>query len=237
MGYLITGRFRSSFPDGVDVEEKSEPKPDLPQEAEKEKKPPVHLAGLKEASQDCAVVVLADADFLSDILAYQNSFFGKIVVGDNSNLALNAIDTLSGSSDLISMRSRGNFGRPFAKVDEIEKQAEAATAEEESRINAEIEGFQKELGSILSSAKEGEEEIVGGSILQKKKDLELKLLEAQRKLRLVKMKKRERIEQLGNRLRSFNMLAAPAVILVIAIILSVRRGARKRYYISHASDA
>jgi hypothetical protein len=33
------------------------------------------------------------------------------------------------------------------------------------------------------------------------------------------------------------MLAAPAVILVIAITLGVRRSVRKRHYISHASDA
>jgi len=34
------------------------------------------------------VVVFADVDFISDSIAYQNSFFGKIVVGDNSALVL-----------------------------------------------------------------------------------------------------------------------------------------------------
>jgi F0F1-type ATP synthase membrane subunit b/b' len=122
-------------------------------------------------------------------------------------------------------------------VDEIEKQAEAETAEEVEKINMQIAGFQGELQSIVSSAKEGQEEVIGSSIVQKKKELELKILQAQRQLRQVKMTRRERIEQLGNRLRQANMLGAPAVILIIAIVLGLRRGMRKRHYISHASDA
>ena len=51
------------------------------------------------------------------------------------------------------------------------------------------------------------------------------------------MQKRQRIETLGNKLRAFNMLAAPAVILFIAVVLGIKRNAMKRHYISHASDA
>jgi len=233
MGYLVTGRFNSSFPEGIEIE--VEEKTEDPNETKKVKK---RITGLAEAEeQDCAVVVFADVDFISDMLAYSNFFFGKVVSGDNSALLLNAIDDLGGSSDLISIRSRGNFKRPFVVVDEIERQAEAETAEEEAKINAEIAGFQNELRTILASAKEGEEEVIGSSILQKKKDLELKIHQARRQLRRVKMKRRERIEHLGNMLRNFNMLMAPAVILAVAIVLGIRRSVRKRHYISHASDA
>ena len=238
MGYLLTGRFKSSFPDGIDVEvaasgDDSTGAPEDPNAPTTTKR----VTGLTEAKDDCAVVVFADVDFISDNMAYQSSFFGKMVVGDNSSLLLNAIDDLSGSSDLVSIRSRGNFKRPFVVVDEIEKQAEAETAEEVEKINMQIAGFQGELQSIVSSAKEGQEEVIGSSIVQKKKELELKILQAQRQLRQVKMTRRERIERLGNRLRQANMLGAPVVILLIAIVLGLRRGMRKRHYISHASDA
>ena len=235
MAYLVTGRFKSAFPDGIDVEV------DAPADANDPNAPPrkikEHIAGLTEAKDNCAVVVFADVDFLSDMLAYRNTFFGTLIVGDNSALAINAIDDLGGSSELISIRSRGNFKRPFEVVDKIEAQAEAQTAEEEAKINAEITGFENELQSILASAKQGEEEIIGSSILQKKSELELKILQARKQLRQVKMKRRQNIESLGNNLRNFNMLAAPAVILVIAIVLGAQRNAKKRRYISHASDA
>jgi ABC-type uncharacterized transport system involved in gliding motility auxiliary subunit len=236
MAYLVTGRFKSAFPKGIDIEV------EVPADVNDPNAPPKkikkHIAGLPEAKDNCAVVVFADVDFVSDALAYnRNIFFGILIVGDNSALAMNAIDNLSGSNELISIRSRGNFKRPFEVVDKIEAQAEAQTAEEEAKINAEIAGFENELQSILASAKKGEEEIIGSSILRKKNELELKILQARKQLRQVKMKRHQNIESLGNSLRNFNMLAAPAVILVIVIILGVRRGVKKRRYISHASDA
>jgi ABC-type uncharacterized transport system involved in gliding motility auxiliary subunit len=233
MGYLVTGRLKSSFPDGIEVEGES-PDPNDPNETVTTTR---QVAGLTEAEEDCAVIVFSDVDFISDSIAYQTSFFGKIVVGDNSALMLNAIEDLSGSSDLVSIRSRGNFKRPFTVVDEIEKQAEAETAVEVEKINLQIAGFQGELQNILATAKKGEEEVIGSTIVQKKKELETKIRQAQRQLRQVKMTRRERIEQLGNKLRQANMLGAPLAILAIAIALSLFRSVRKRHYISHASDA
>lgn len=239
LAYLLTGKFKSGFPDGIEVEAASEDKKasdDKKKDAE-HKKTTKKITGLKEAAESCNVIVFADVDFISDMLAYENTIFGRVTAGDNSALLLNTVDTLSGSSELISIRSRGNFSRPFTVVEEIEQQAEAETADQESQINSEIAGFQNELQNIASNAQKGQEEIVGSSILQKKKELELKIHQAQRKLRDVKMQRRQRIEHLGNVLRNVNMFSAPAIILAIAVILGVRRSTRKRYYISHTSDA
>jgi len=237
MAYLATGRFKSAFPEGIEAEDESadkdEDEPGDEEKATRTKK----ITGLTEAEDDCAVIVFADVDFVSDIVAYRRTIFGLAVVDDNSALLLNAIEDLAGSANLISIRSRGNFQRPFTVVDEIEARAEAKTAEEEARINAEITGFQQELGEILSTSRETEADIIETSILQKKKDLELKIHEAQRRLRGIKMKKRERIEHLGVRLRNFCTLPGPMVTLIIAIVLGIRRAVMRRHHISHASDA
>ncbi len=232
MGYLITGKFKSAYPDGIWFVSKSDDEdPNAP-------KTKTHIAGLTEATQNCAVVVFSDVDFISNSLAYyRNQLFGNIVVGDNSALLMNAIDDLSGSTDLISIRSRGNFQRPFVVVDKIEEKAEAQTADEVAKLNAEITGFENELRALVNSANEKEKQVIGSSLAAKTKDLELKKLKAQQRLREVKMQKRQQIEALGNKLRAFNMLAAPAVILLIAIVLGLRRSVMKRHYISHASDA
>jgi len=241
MGYLVTGRFKSSFPDGIEIEVESEQdssdKPKDPNDTPTKTKK--RIKGLKQAAEDCAVVVFADVDFISDLLAYSDSFFGigKMIFGDNSALMLNAIDDLGGSSDLISIRSRGNFRRPFTVVDEIEEKAEKEEREEVARINARIAGFESELKSIVTSAREGEQEVIGSSIMQKKRALELEIHKAQRQLRQVKMIRRERIEHLGNMLRNFNMLMTPAGTLIITIVLGIHRSVKKRHYISHVSDA
>jgi len=233
MGYLVTGRFRSSFPGGIEIEV-DQKDPNDPNATKKVKK---QIASLAQGTTDGAVVVFSDVDFITNEMAYQNTFFGNLVVGDNSALLMNTVDDLCGSSDLISIRSRGNFRRPFLVVDEIEKRAEEKTAEEVAKLNAEITGYNEQLQKLASSAKEGDQEIIGGTLVQNRRKIEINIHQAQRKLNEVKLKRREEIEQLGDTLRQANMLAAPVVILLVAVVLGIRRGLRKRHYISHASDA
>ncbi len=236
MAYRITGKFKSSFPDGIEVPDESAAESSADGE-EKEPKTKT-LTGLTQAADaDCAVVVFADVDFISDIVAYRNTFFGITVVEDNAALMLNTIEDLSGSGNLISIRSRGNFTRPFTVVNEIELEAEEATAAEEAKINDQIAGFQKELTDILSKARGKEGAIIQTEILNKKMEVESTIRVLQKKLRQVKMKKVRRIEKLGANLRNLCTLPGPAIILLIAILLWIRRSVMKRHYISHASDS
>ena len=82
---------------------------------------------------------------------------------------------MSGSTDLINLRSRGNYKRPFTRVDQIEKAAEEKTSEEESRIMAEIKGFETQLNEKLSALENKEQELINKTILDEKKDIEVEL--------------------------------------------------------------
>lgn len=235
MGYLVTGRFKSSFPEGIEVEVDGPKDPNDPNEPKKIKK---HVAGLTEATADCAVAVFADVDFISDQLAYANSFFGKMVVGDNSALLMNTVEELGGSGDLIAIRSRGNFKRPFVVVDKIEQEAERASADEVAVINAQIDGFNQKLQELVSSAKgEDEQKILGSDIVKTKRQLEMDIRNAQKTLRSIKEKSQVETDRLGNKLKMVNIAAVPGVILLVAVVLGVWRGVRRRHYISHTSDA
>ncbi len=231
MAYLVTGKFGSAFPDGLEVTTPADPQnPESKPETKK-------LTGFTEASEDCAVIVFADVDFISDIVAYQKSFFGVTPVADNASLLFNAIEDLAGSSDLISIRSRGSFKRPFTRVDDIETAAEVESADEEAKINAKIAGFQQDLNKVLSSMKGDAPEVIGNTIVAEKKKIEQDMHEAQRQLRLIKMKKRERIDALKQKMMNFCTLPGPIITLIIAVALGIRRTITKRHYISHASDA
>ncbi len=236
MAYQLTGRFKSSFPEGIQVAD-----PDASAEVQADGETPAVLrtvTGLTESSADGAVIVFADVDMITDSAAYQRTFFGAMAVaGDNSSLLLNAIEDMSGSSALISIRSRGNFSRPFTVVDEIEMQAEQETAVEEAKITAAIAGFQQELNEKLSSLKADESALIQSTILIEKREIEGKIAEAQRDLRLIKSKRRKQIEALGSTLRNFCTLPGPGLILLIAIVIGIRRKVIRRHYISHASDS
>lgn len=237
MAYLVTGTFHTAFPDGIEVAVESEdPAADAEQQDEMPKTETI--TGLTESDQPGAVIVLADVDMLSDLVAYQRTFFGIAPVGSNSTFILNALEDLSGSSQLISIRSRGNFKRPFMVVDEIETKAEAETSEEEGRIQAKIQGFEQQLNEKLRSI-QGEDKgaMISKTIIEEKKKIELELREAEKQLRDIKGKKRQQVEKLKTQLRNFCTLPGPALILVIAVVLGVYRSVKRRRYISHASDS
>ena len=232
MGYLLTGKFKSSFPDGIVAVSDSK--------AEDANKPKskTRIMGLTQATENCAVAVFSDVDFLTDSLAYyRNPIFGNIVVGDNSALLMNTIDDLSGSTDLISIRSRGNFRRPFTVVDQIENKAEAETADEVAKLNAEITGFEDELKTLVTSANEKEKQVIGNSLASKTKDLELKKLKARQQLHRSKCKNVSASKPSATSCGPSICWRRAAVILFIAVVLGIKQSAMKRHYISHASDA
>ena len=84
--------------------------------------------GLKEAKDAGNIIIVADADMLEDRfwVAVQNFFGQRVAIPRNNNgvFVINALDNLSGSNDLISLRSRGNFSRPFERVKDIQREAE-----------------------------------------------------------------------------------------------------------------
>jgi ABC-type uncharacterized transport system involved in gliding motility auxiliary subunit len=234
----ITGKFRSNFPDGVDIEEKKEPAepeepaPDKPKEEPKLK----HVTGVKEASSDGVVLVFADVDMIADILAYRDVIFGMAQIGDNASVVLNALDSLSDSNDLIAIRSRGKAGRPFEVVDKIERETESATADKVSEINDKIKGYQDRLRQLGASGEPGKETVVAGAALAERKNIEEEMRKAKKELRELNAGKRQRIESLGMGLETHNIVWAPAMVLLIAIFLAVLRYLRARRYVARRSS-
>ena len=156
--------------------------------------------------------------------------------GDNAAFVLNALEELSGSTDLIRLRSRGGYKHPFTRVDRIEKAAEEKTAEEEARILAEIKGFETQLNEKLRTLQSTEQELINKTILEEKKDIELKLHEAEMRLRDVKMKKVAEKEALKNRIRNFCTLPGPLFVLAAAVALSIYRSVKRRRSIHHMRE-
>ena len=226
---LVTGKFKSAFPDGI-----TKPAAEAEGEnAEEAVKAPEVVTGITEAENDCTIAVYADVDFISDSFAYNVTPFGASPNGDNASFLMNTVDNLLGSDELVAIRSRGNFRRPFTLVDKIEAEADARTEEQVKAIQSDIDGFQQELNEVLSKAKGQGQLIVDASQFDDaRKQLELKILESKKKLRDAQLARREDIEALGDKLTVFNTAAAPAVILLIAIILTVQRSMKRRSYLA-----
>ena len=244
----VTGMVKTAFPDGrppepekaetgedglkAEEEEEEEPVTEV-KESEEETKPakelPAHIA---ESMQSVNVIVVADTDLLTDRLWVQkNNFFGQDIVqpfANNGDLLINMVDNLMGNADLISIRSRGQFSRPFDKVSELERQAEERFYQKEEELKQQLAETDAKLRQ-LQATKEGEDALV----LSPEQQAEVERfvqekLKIRKQLRDVQHQLSKDIEKLGTQLKLINILAVPA--LITLIVLGYRFARRRKRY-------
>ncbi|MES1157306.1 MAG: GldG family protein [Alphaproteobacteria bacterium] len=91
------------------------------------------------------IVVVADSDFIAaDPFYVQNNN----VIADNGNFALNAIDILSGSDALVSLRSRAPAARNMDLLDRMENQARQHIEQEQERLQGELQSTEAHLQEL-----------------------------------------------------------------------------------------
>ncbi len=143
----ITGAVKSLFPDGAPAPEggdaAAEPAPAAGAGAQE------HLSA---SSDPVNVIVVADADLLQDRfwVQVQNLLGTSIAVPSaaNGSFVVNALDNLSGSNDLISVRNRGSFARPFTLVQSIQLDAELRFRQKENELLAELQQTEERLREL-----------------------------------------------------------------------------------------
>ncbi len=218
----ITGKLSSAFPEGKPKSAEAE----APEgEPKKEDETDTHIA---ENKADSAIIVVADVDMITDNGAFQRTFFGMSPSNSNASFVLNALDHLAGSPDLMSIRSRGGFRRPFTLVDAIEKEADIATADKIKQINADKKRFQDQLAELQSKATQENVGLLESQALTKRRDAEAKIREKDRELREVQSAKLESIESLGNKVKFFSIGLVPIFVLLAGFLLLVIRNSKRR---------
>lgn len=208
--YVLAARIQgpavSAFPDGLEGQ----------------------LPGSKQAD-DIQVVVVADTDMLGDSLWVQYQDVGGQQVprpwADNGNLVLNLLENLTGSRELISVRSRGDFSRPFTLVERIRRSAEERFRDKEQELQARLARLEQQIADLQLVPEQGlgstpEEQ----QLLQQHRQEQL---DVRRELREVRYQQNADIEALGQTVKLFNLLTMPAVLVLILLLVGWRRRSRK----------
>lgn len=223
----ISGKLKSNFPDGQPKGDKEEENKDdnvnqsvAPQAG--------HLTESKESS---TVIVVADVDMLSDPFSVisQNIFGQKLVslLNDNLNLLQNLVENLSGSEDLIGMRSRGRFSRPFTKVQQLEEAAALRWQQEEQRLQAELTSANQRLQQLESASdRQGSQQVLNKAVFEEIKKFREQRKIAQQRLRAVRRNLRQDVESLGNYLFLANTFLIPLLLVIGGVLFFM--GKRKR---------
>jgi len=173
------------------------------------------------------VIVVADTDILTDRLWVQlQDFFGQRIVSpwaNNGDFVTNAVDNLTGSSSLISIRSRGRFSRPFEVVQDLRREAEASYLNSANDLQSQLAETERQLGELESSRNEQ-------NLLSLSPEQEATLVRFQQeKLRIRKALRNVRhqldkdIEMLGSTLKFMNIVLMPLVLTFILLVLKYLR--------------
>src|SRR5262245_6021142 len=161
------------------------------------------------------VIVVADTDLLSDqFWVDTREFLGQQVAipnASNAALVVNALDNLSGSDSLISLRARGVEERPFKLVNELRRDAEQRYREKEQLLTNKLKDVQGQLAK-LESAGEGGAALLTESEKQTVEKFRSDMLSIRRELREVKRALREDIDRLDGWLKFANIALVPLLI-------------------------
>ncbi len=215
----ISGSAETAFPEGAPQVVEGETEEGA---AAEEPKPAV------QSTDNLNVVVVADTDMLTDRLWVQvQNFFGQTIASpwaNNGDFIVNTVDNLSGSSELISVRSRGRFTRPFDVVQDLRRQAEARYLESANELQAQLAETESQLSELQQSRSEQNLLMLSPeqeAALVRFQDEKLKI---RKQLRDVRHQLDKDIEDLGSLLKFMNIVLFPLVLTLLLLFLHLARG-------------
>ena len=206
----ITGEVQSAFPDGKPGDKDAQ--------------------SLKTSQAPINVIVVADTDMLEDrFWVNVQNFFGQRVAiprAHNGSFVINAAENLAGNNDLISLRSRGDFSRPFEKVKEIQREAEKNFREREKQLQAKLQETERKINELQQQKGAGSAMILSPEQQREITKFRDEQIKTRKALRNVQHELRKNIEQLGTQLKFINIALLPLIIIIGAIALGIYRHRR-----------
>jgi ABC-type uncharacterized transport system involved in gliding motility auxiliary subunit len=222
----LSGPAATAFPHGAPIDMSPNP-PGAPA-------PAPFPAQVKHA-RAIDVVVMADSDIFDDrFWVHLDNLYGKRVAApfaDNGALVLDAIENLTGSSDLISLRTRATNDRPFTVVRALEADAQQRYQAEAQALQAHLTEVQQRLHDLQQGASATGKPADSAALTPEQQsaiaDFERQLAETRSQLRDVQHNLRKDIDTLGNVLAFINIALVPILVAGVALVLAALRRRRR----------
>jgi ABC-type uncharacterized transport system involved in gliding motility auxiliary subunit len=186
---------------------------------------------LKASAKPLNVVVIADTDLLSDFMwVQQRNFFGQTVAqpfANNGELVWNALDNLGGSDDLISIRGRAAYSRPFDRVEALRRNADAQFRAKEQQLETQLQQTEEQLSKLQSAQPRGNEAILSPEAAQAIDHFQEEKLRIRKELRSTKAQLEQDIKSLGLRMKLYNVLLVPLLVTALGLLVALWRKRRR----------
>ncbi len=217
---LVRGKFKTAFTAGPPKEKGS--KTGASGISRKE-----HIEAAEKKS---TIIIVADADMLADQFYVQKGrllgFPVSRVFNDNLNFFSNACEFLTGSDDLINIRCRGKFERPFTTVLELKARAQERWLAKEKELVRQAEATNERLRKLEQQKDRSQRLIVSPEQEKEIAKFREEKRRINRELKQVRKNLRADIENLGIVLKGINMFLMPLAVSIGGIGFAIYR--RKR---------
>ncbi|HEX6833919.1 MAG TPA: Gldg family protein [Rudaea sp.] len=208
--YVIAGRLEGKFTTAF---------PDRKEEG--------HLAESKDTG---VVVLVADTDLLTNRMWVQvQPFFGQKIMNafaNNGDFFVNAVDNLTGSTDLISIRGRATSQRPFTVVEDMKRAAEENFRGKERELQQKLNDTERKLTELQSGKSKGSEMILSPEQQKELQNFLDQKVAIRKELRQVRRGLDDKIEALGTRLKLVDIGLVPVLITLGALAFAWARRRR-----------
>ncbi|WP_341894526.1 Gldg family protein [Ferrovibrio terrae] len=207
MAARISGPAKTAFPGGAPADAKT--------------------AGpqVTDSAKPINVLLVADADMLDDrFWVRTQQMMGQsmyVPIAANADLLVNAIDNMSGSGDLIGLRSRGRSQRPFEVIDNMRRVAEQQFLARQRALEQKLETTQKQLADLQSKAQDQSNALLSAEQEAAITTFRDDLLSTRRELRGVQRELNRDIEGLQVLVKFINIGLMPLLAALVAVGLAI----------------
>jgi ABC-type uncharacterized transport system involved in gliding motility auxiliary subunit len=199
--------------------------------------PPPKTDTLKKSAKDASVLIIADVDVLTDRMWTREQMLGGISlgaqkIGDNLDFLTTCLDINAGSGDLLGVRARGDFFRPFTRVEAIQRDAEQKFRAEQDRLKQKLSETEAKIADIQKKDPNATDKD-GFIVLTKEQEAEIikfreEQVETRKQLRNVQFNLRRDVESLGTWVKVINVGAVPIAVMFIALVWGAARALARR---------
>ncbi len=166
------------------------------------------------------IVVIADADLLSDDVWVQMDQQSGVrrAFADNGPLIIGLLEQMAGDPAIATLRSRGAFSRPFARVEALRTAAQERYIAREKDLQLEVRKVEIEIAQLQGAGggEESGELLLSPQQRARLAQLQQTVQEYRKELRGVQFGLRNDVESLGVRLLMINVIAWPAIVAIAA---------------------
>jgi ABC-type uncharacterized transport system involved in gliding motility auxiliary subunit len=195
---------------------------------------------LKESTKPLNLIVFADTDMLSDFMwVHEQNLFGQQVAqawASNGDLVLNSLDNLSGSTDLMSVRGRATFTRPFERVEALRRVADDRFHAKEQELETQLRETEDKLETLQSKRSDKSAIILTPEQEKELDHFQDEKVSIRKQLRQVRAGLDAEIKDLGVELKVINIVIMPALFAMIVLVIAVNRRRRRMTPTTHTGS-